>query len=115
MIVLNLKILGAVVPENCLTQISQISRFSFTQYTSSLCRCIQNLKNVALIGAEKSVTQKFIGKKKNKQIRRMISIRKLILSYTIQQDILVLNICIKFQIPRCSNFREILDTNFPTH
>ena len=64
MIVLNLKILGAVVPKNCLTQISQISQFSFTQYLSGLCRCIHNLKNVtAHIGAEKSVTQKFIGEK----------------------------------------------------
>ena len=35
--------------------------FSFTQHTSTLCRCIQNLKTLTLLGAEKSVTKHFIG------------------------------------------------------
>ena len=39
--------------------------FSFTQYTSTLCRCIQNLKTFALIRAEKCVAKKFTGKKEN--------------------------------------------------
>ena len=30
-------------------------QFSYTQCTLTLCRCIQNLKTLALIGAEKSV------------------------------------------------------------
>ena len=37
--------------------------FSFTQDTSTLCRSIQNLKTLALLGAEKSVTKNFIGEK----------------------------------------------------
>ena len=39
------------------------SCFSFTQYTWPLSGCIQNLKTLALIGAEKSVTEIFIGEK----------------------------------------------------
>ena len=38
--------------------------FSFTQDTSTLCRCMQNLKTLALLGAEKSLTKNFIGEKK---------------------------------------------------
>ena len=37
--------------------------FSFTQDTSTHCRCIQNLKTLALLGAEKSVTKNLIGEK----------------------------------------------------
>ena len=37
--------------------------FSFTQDTSTLCRCIQNLKTLALLRAEKSVMKNFIGEK----------------------------------------------------
>ena len=43
----------------------------------------------------------------------MVSSRRLILSYTIQQ--VIPNICTKFQNPRCSCFWEIFDTNFPTY
>ena len=39
------------------------SWFSFPQYTWPLSRCIQNLKTLALIEAEKSVTEIFIGEK----------------------------------------------------
>ena len=39
------------------------SWFTFTQYTLTLCRCIHNLKTVALIGAEKSATKIFIVEK----------------------------------------------------
>ena len=37
------------------------SWFSFPQYIWPLSRCIQNLKTLALIEAEKSVTEIFIG------------------------------------------------------
>ena len=37
--------------------------FSFSQYTWPLSRYIQNLKNLAVIGAENSVTKSFIGEK----------------------------------------------------
>ena len=40
----------------------------------------------------------------------MVSIRRLILSYTMQQ--VIPNICTKFQNPRCSYSWEIFDTNF---
>ena len=71
----NFKILGAVVPEKSLTQISlciytgvsdakrRQNWFSFPQYTWPLSRCIQNLKTLALIGAKNSVTEIFIGEK----------------------------------------------------
>ena len=81
----NYKILGTVVLEKSLTQISLCitlewetekkkkwkrrqkliteSWFSFPQYTWHLLRCIQNLKTLAVIGAENSVTKKFIGEK----------------------------------------------------
>ena len=39
------------------------SWFSFPQYTWPLSRCIQNLKTLARIAAEKSVTESFIGEK----------------------------------------------------
>ena len=39
------------------------SRFSFPQYTWPLSRCIQNLKTLAVIGAENSVTKSFIAEK----------------------------------------------------
>ena len=37
--------------------------FSFTQDTSTLCRCIRNLKTLVRLRAEKSVTKIFIGEK----------------------------------------------------
>ena len=94
------------------------SWFSFPQYTWPLSRCIQNLKTLALIEAEKSVTKIFIGKK-NGQIMGMISRRRLNLCYTIQQ--IIPNICTKFQNPRLSSSWEIFDekknlhTNMHTH
>ena len=39
------------------------SWFSFPYYTWPLSKCIQNLKTLALIEAEKSVTEIFIGEK----------------------------------------------------
>ena len=39
------------------------SWFSFPQYTWPLSRCIQNLKTLAVTGAENSVTKSFIGEK----------------------------------------------------
>ena len=76
------------------------SWFSFPQYTWPLSRCIQNLKTLAVIGAENSVT-KSLQRKKNGQIKGMISSSMMILSYTIQQ--VIPNICTKFQNPRFSS------------
>ena len=42
------------------------SWFSFPQYTWQLSRCIQNLKTLAVIGAETSVTKRFIGEKEKR-------------------------------------------------
>ena len=53
------------------------------------------MKTLTLIEAEKSVTEIFIREKKNGQIKKMTSRRRLILSYTIQQ--VIPNICTKFQ------------------
>ena len=39
-------------------------RFSFTQYTLRLCRCIQNLTTLALIGAEKLLRTILLERKK---------------------------------------------------
>ena len=38
----------------------------FKQDTSTLCRCVQNLKTLALLAAEKSVTKIIGEKEKNK-------------------------------------------------
>ena len=84
MFVLNFKILDAVVSEKSLTQISlcitlewemekgkkkwqDISAlwFSFTQDTSTVCRCLQNLKTLAVLGAEKFVTKIYWRKRNN--------------------------------------------------
>ena len=39
------------------------SWFSFSQYTWPLSKCMQNLKTLAVIRAENSVTKSFIGEK----------------------------------------------------
>ena len=41
------------------------SWFSFPKYTWPLSRCIQNLKTLAVIGAESSVTRVLLERKKN--------------------------------------------------
>ena len=43
----------------------------------------------------------------------MVSIRRLVLSYTMQQ--VIPNICTKFQNPWCSCSWEIFDKNFPRY
>ena len=84
MFVPNFKILGAVVPEKSsdtnfpMHYIGvrdgkkekkrrqnrfQHLLFFFTHYISTLYRCIQNSKTLALIGAEKSVTKNSFGEK----------------------------------------------------
>ena len=55
----------------------------------------------------------WLERKQNGQIKETVSIRRLILSYTMQQDIP--NICTKFQNPGCSYSWEIFDTNFPMY
>ena len=77
------------------------SRFSFTQNTSILCKCIQTLKTLALLGAEKYVTKTIIlEKKKNGQIKDVRSMRMLILFYLIQ---VIPNIYTRFQNTRQSS------------
>ena len=39
-------------------------RFSVTLYTSILCKCIQNLKTMAVLGAEKSLTKNLYWRKR---------------------------------------------------
>ena len=70
------------------------SWFSFPQYTWPLRRCIQNLKTLAVIGAENSVMKSFIGEKEKWTNKGNISSSMLILFYTIQQ--VIPNICTKF-------------------
>ena len=48
------------------------SQFSFTLYTLPTWRCSQNLKTLAPIGAEKSVTEISLKRKKNEQIKGLI-------------------------------------------
>ena len=83
------------------------SWFSFPQYTWPLLMCIQNLKTLAFIEAEKPVTEFFIGEKENGQIMGQISRRRLILSYTVQQ--VIPNISTKFQNPRFNSSWKIFD------
>ena len=95
------------------------SWFSFPQHTWPLSRCIQNLKEFGSHRSQEICGQKFLlERKKTGQIKRMISRRRLILSYTIQQ--VIPNICTKFQNPRFSSSWEIVDkknvyTHTPTH
>ena len=138
MFVPNFKILDGAVPGKSLTQISlcitlewEMEKrrngksktkenfllssifhfsFSFTQYTSTLCKCIQYLKTLALLAVQKSVTKNILDEKKNGQIKGMISLRMLILSYTIQQ--VIPNVYAKFQYPRWSSSWEIFDKIF---
>ena len=53
------------------------SWFSFTLYTSTLSRCTQNFKTLALTGAEKGVTKNLLERKKT----WTINMRLLVLSY----------------------------------
>ena len=81
--------------------------FSVPQYTWPLSMCIQNLKS----GSHRSweiCNRKFDWRER--KIKEMVSIRRLILSYTMQQ--VIPNICTKFQNPRSSCSWEIFDTNY---
>ena len=89
------------------------SWFSFPQYTWPLSRFIQNLKTLAVIGAEISVMKCFIGERKMDKKKGTISSSMLILFHTIQE--VIPNICTKFQNPRCSCSWDIFDTNFPMY
>ena len=57
------------------------------------------MTNKGAVVPEKSLMKYFIGEKKNGQIKGMICMRMLSLSYIIQQ--VILNVCTKFQNPRC--------------
>ena len=61
----------------------------------------------APIEAEKTVTEIFWERKKNGQIQELISNMWLILCYTVQ--LVIPNVCTKFQNPKSSSFREIFD------
>ena len=62
---------------------------------------IRNFKILGAVVPEKSLTKILLEKKKNGQIKGMIGMRMLILSYTIQQ--VIPNVYTKFQNPRCSS------------
>ena len=64
-------------------------------------RCIQNLKSLAQIGAEKSVTECFVREKENGQIKRLIRYIWLFLSYTVQ--LVITKLYTKFQNPSSSS------------
>ena len=53
------------------------------------------------------MTNFFLERKKNGQIQELISNMRLILSYTVQ--LVIPNVCTKFQNPKSSSFREIFD------
>ena len=77
------------------------SWFSFSQYTWPLSRCTQNLKTMAVIGAENSVTKCFIGEKEkwtNKGNDKQQHADSLLHNTTV-----IPNICAKFQNPRRSS------------
>ena len=126
----NFETLGTVIPDKSLTQISlsitlewemgkkkengkkkpeEISAlwFSFTQDTSTVCMCTQNLKTGSHRSWEICDEKFYCRKRKKRQIKGMIRIRMLILSYMIQQ--VIPNVCTKFQNPRWSSSWEILD------
>ena len=62
---------------------------------------VPSFKILVAVVPEKSLTKKISEEKKNGQIKGIINMRMLILSYMIQVD--VPNLCIKFQNPRCSS------------
>ena len=64
--------------------------------------CIQNLKILSEIEAEKSVKENFVREKENGQIKGLISNMWLILEYTVQ--LVIPDVCIKFQNPQSSSF-----------
>ena len=53
------------------------------------------------------MTEIFLERKKNGQIQELISNMWLILCYTVQ--LVIPNVCTKFQNPKSSSFREISD------
>ena len=72
--------------------------YTIQQVIPNVYTKFQILGEVAL---EKSLTKYFIGEKKDSQIKGMINMMMLILSYTIQ--VVVPNVCTKFLNPRCSS------------
>ena len=94
------------------------SCFSFSQYIWPLSRCIQNLKTLALIEADKFVTDwreilNLIGEKEKWTTKGNDKRKRLILFHTIQQ--VVGKIYIKFQNPRHNSSWEIFDAHFPMY
>ena len=61
----------------------------------------------APIEAEKYVTEILLERKRNGKIQELISNMWLILCYTVQ--LVISNVCTKFQSPKSSSFREIFD------
>ena len=66
-----------------------------------------NLKTLSQIEAEKSVTKIFLERKKNEQIKGLISSMWLILQYIVQH--VITKLCTKFQDSRSSSSWEIFD------
>ena len=74
--------------------------FAFTQY-KSYPMFIPNFKIVGEVVAEKYVQKILFEKKKSGQIKGMINMRMLNLSYTI--EVVIPSVCTKFQNPKCSS------------
>ena len=80
-----------------------------TQYNSSVSSFVPNFRILSQVKAEKSLTEKkFIWRKKNEQINRLISNMWLFcLGYTIQ--LITIKLRTKFQNPKSSSCLEIFD------
>ena len=103
----NFKILGAVVPEKSLTQISLCITLEWE--TEKWKKKAKSNHNLGFL-SHNILGPVLLERKKNGQIKGMMSRRRLILIYTLQQ--VIPNICTKFQNPRRSSSWEIFDTNF---
>ena len=81
------------------------SWFSFIQYTSTVCRCIQNLKTLTIIGPEQSVKKNFMSEKE-KWTNKGNDPWGCWFSLTQYKSS---NVCTKFQYPWYSSSWEIFD------
>ena len=83
------------------------SKFSFTQYTLPIWKCTQNLKTLAPIGAEKSVTEISIGEKEKWTNKGTDKQFVAVFCYTIQ--LITIKLCTIFQNHKSSSCWEIFD------
>ena len=83
-------------------------------YPTYLFRCIQTINTLALIGAEKSVTEVLM-KEKEKWTNIGNGIKQELADSLIHNTTCRTQVCIKFQTPRLCTSCEIFDENFPIH